>query len=761
MKNMKITRIKKWGRLLGSMLFFMLPGGVQDAFAKQPPMKLWYDKPATVWMTSALPIGNGELGGMFFGGVAKEQMQFNEKTLWTGSTVKRGAYQNFGDLFLEFPGQSLVYTNYKRELNLDNALGSVSYRQNGIYYLREYFASNPDSVIVMRVSTPGKKGQLSFSTRLVDVHQGIMRAEGNRITISGTLDLLSYEAQVGVWNEGGTLAVEGDKIIVSGADAVTLVLSAATNYSITSSDYIGESKEQLHRKISRRITRTGEKVYKELKRASLDNYCPIFNRVKINLGGEMPDIPTDLLVREHKEHVYLDMLYFQYGRYLMLGSSRGMNLPNNLQGIWNNDNRPAWQCDIHTNINIQMNYWPAEITNLSECHRPFLNYIAIEAQKKDGSWQRVARNENLRGWAMKTQSNIFAYTDWNINRPANAWFCMHLWQHFIYSADTVYLKETSFPVMKLACEYWFDRLKKDDRGKWIAPAEWSPEQGPWEDGVTYAQQLVCELFALTLKASEIVNADSVFRKELKDKYEQLDYGLEIGDWGQIREWKYNPDIKGDDHRHLSQLMALYPGNHISYHLDKSYADAAKTSLESRGDLGTGWSRAWKIACWARLFDGEHAYRLLKSALSLSTLTVVSMDNSKGGVYENLLDSHPPFQIDGNFGATAGIAEMLLQSNMGFIQLLPALPRAWYHGEFRGLKAAGDFSLELSWKNGKPVKCSIYSGSGNKCKVYCSPGMRITTIKDKSGKKIDFTAIGELISFPTLKGEKYHFSITHR
>ncbi|WP_235817347.1 glycoside hydrolase family 95 protein [Bacteroides congonensis] len=758
---MKINNAKKSLRLFGLLLLLVLPG-LQTMFAGQPPMKLWYDKPATVWMTSALPIGNGELGGMFFGGVAKEQMQFNEKTLWTGSTAKRGAYQNFGDLFLEFPEQPSTYTEYKRELSLDNALGSVSYRQNGIHYHREYFASYPDSVIVMRITTPGKKGKLSFSVRLADAHPGVTKAGGNKITISGTLDLLSYEAQAGVWNEGGTLAVEGTEIKVSDADAVTILLSAATNYSIHSSSYLGESKEQLHRRVSRRIAQAGEKEYKELKQVHLADYCPKFNRVKLDLGGKMPDIPTDLLVSEHKESVYLDMLYFQYGRYLMLGSSRGMSLPNNLQGIWNNDNRPAWQCDIHTNINIQMNYWPAENTNLLECHHPFLDYIATEARKKDGSWQKVARKENLRGWSMKTQSNIFAFTDWNINRPVNAWFCMHLWQHFAYSADTVYLKETAFPVMQAACEYWFDRLKKDDKtGKWIAPAEWSPEQGPWEDGVTYAQQLVRELFDQTLKAAEIVGSDSSFKRELKDKYENLDYGLVIGDWGQIREWKNHADIKGDDHRHLSHLMALYPGNHISYHLDKTYADAAKTSLESRGDQGTGWSRAWKIACWARLFDGEHAYRLLKSALSLSTLTVVSMDNSKGGVYENLLDSHPPFQIDGNFGATAGIAEMLLQSNLGFIQLVPALPEAWSCGEFTGLKAVGNFTVSLLWKSGKPAKCRVYSGSGNECKVYCPAGMRITAVKDKSGRKIDFTSTGELVAFSTQKGEEYKLIIASK
>ena len=482
---------------------------------QQPPMKLWYDKPATVWMTSALPIGNGELGGMFFGGIEKEQMQFNEKTLWTGSSSLRGAYQNFGDLYIEFPGES-VYSDYKRELSLDDAIGSVSYKQNGIRYLREYFASHPDSVIVMRMMTPGKKAKLSFEVRLQDAHPGTFHVEEDIIKINGTLDLLSYEAQVRVMNEGGRISVSNNKIVVSDADAVTILLSAATNYSVFSATYLGESEEQLHHKISRRIAQASAKSYDELKQNHLDDYCPKFDRVKLDLGEDELDIPTNLLVSESKESVYLDMLYFQYGRYLMLSSSRGMGLPNNLQGIWNNDNRPAWQCDIHTNINIQMNYWPAEITNLSECHRPFIDYVAVEAQRENGNWQKVAQNEQLRGWAINTQSNIFAYTDWNINRPANAWFCMHLWQHFAYTNDTLYLKEIAFPVMKAACEYWFDRLKKDDStGKWIAPAEWSPEQGPWEDGASYAQQLIWELFNQTLKAAKIVNSDSVFISNLR------------------------------------------------------------------------------------------------------------------------------------------------------------------------------------------------------------------------------------------------------
>ncbi|MCI1647218.1 MAG: glycoside hydrolase family 95 protein [Bacteroides sp.] len=722
----------------------------------QPPMTLWYNKPATVWMTSALPIGNGELGGMFFGGIEKEQMQFNEKTLWAGDPQKRGAYQNFGDLYLNFGKQESEgnVTEYRRELSLDNAIGSVSYKLNGVKYLREYFASNPDSVIVMRLTTPGNKGKLNFSVSLDDAHPGIKTLHKNHITIKGKLNLLSYEAQVMVMNEGGKLTTTTDKITVSNANAVTILLTGGTNFDIHSATYVSGNEAQLHQRMSKRMAQASSLNFNKLKAKHLKDYKLLFDRVKLDMGAQVPDMTTDELLRHHKENTYLDVLYFQFGRYLMLSSSRGIDLPNNLQGLWNNDNKPAWECDIHSNINIQMNYWPSENTNLSECHLPFLHYIAAEALKEDGSWQQIARKEHNRGWTINTQSNIFGFTDWNINRPANAWYCMHLWQHYAYTLDKEYLEKTAFPVMKRTCEYWFDRLKTDKNGKLIAPDEWSPEHGPWEDGVSYAQQLVWELFSQTLQAAEVVKPNAGFVDELKEKFAKLDNGLTVGDWGQIREWKINPDVKGDNHRHLSHLIALYPGNQISYHNDSVFANAAKTTLESRGDGGTGWSRAWKISCWARLFDGDHAYRLLKQALHLTYVTKVTMEDNAGGVYENLLDAHPSFQIDGNFGATAGITEMLVQSNLGFIQLLPALPSAWPDGSFKGLRTQGNFTLGLNWKWSKPAIATLYSGSGKEC-ILDYPNIRVRSITDGKGKPVAFKEEGKnKVSFTTAKRETY-------
>lgn len=745
------NRVKQFF-ILGGMIAIAL---LHPAFAHaaQPPMTLHYDKPATEWMTSALPIGNGELGAMFFGGVQHERVQFNEKTLWTGSPSERGAYQNFGDLDLDFAGTDSC-ADYRRELCLDEAIGRVSYRSGGVKFTREYFVSYPDRAVVLRISAPGCEGRISFSAGLSDAHAGEKNVSDGRIVIRGKLDLLGYEAQVKVLNEGGTLRADSSHLVVSGADAVTILLTAATNYDLHAASYIGETPEQLHIGMTRRMEKVSGKSYDELKAAHLADYRPLFDRVKLDLGAEVPVWTTDLLVRAHRDHPYLDMLYFQYGRYLMLSSSRGMDLPSNLQGLWNDSNHPAWECDIHSNINVQMNYWPAENTALSACHMPFIDYVAAEALKPDGSWRTVAAKEGLRGWSIHTQSNIFGYTDWNINRPANAWYCMHLWQHYAYTCDVGYLRRVAFPVMESACEYWFDRLIRDAAGQYLAPDEWSPEQGPWEDGVTYAQQLIRELFDKTRQAVAIIGADPIFAAELEEKYSRLDPGLTIGDWGQIREWKATPDIRGNNHRHLSQLIALYPGDHISYHLDSLYADAAKKTLLSRGDNGTGWSRAWKISCWARLFDGDHAYKLLKQALNPTYVTTVTMEDRAGGVYENLLDAHPSFQIDGNFGATAGIAEMLLQSNLGFIQLLPALPSAWSDGQFKGLKAVGNFAVDLRWRNGRPVGGSIDSFSGKKCRIF-DPQNRIRSIADAKGRNIAFEPAGDrCIVFRTRPGERY-------
>jgi len=741
----------------------------------QQALKLCYDKPASEW-NEALPIGNGRLGGMVFGGPSKEQIQLNEETIWAGGpgnnvpknvahkiqeirdllaagrsqeaqrlsneVFPRSApdgldygmpYQTFGGLWLDFPDHD-KYTDYYRELDISNAVARTSYRVGETTYTREIFTSFTDDVVIFRL-TASKKKQITFSISLTSPHKiHHIGTENGQLTMSGTSgDFEGKEGKVrfkGIVHpvvKGGRVTVSDDSILVQDADEALLYVSIGTNFK-KYNDLSGDPEQRAESVLDKAI-----KVrYNKAIAAHSEKYREQFDRLQLELGrSTQADKTTDLRVQEfaHSYDPQLVTLYFQFGRYLLISSSQPGGQPANLQGIWNDKLTPPWDSKYTVNINTEMNYWPAEVTNLSETHEPLfsmLEDLAVTGQESASAMY------NARGWVMHHNTDLWRITGvvdggfYGMWPMGGAWLSQHIWQHYLYNGNKDFLKK-HYPVLKGKALYYLDVLHKDRSGRWLVLSpSISPENTYMDGGVgvsagtTMDNQLIFDVFNNFINAATLLGTDQQLADSVKSALDQLP-PMQIGQHSQLQEWLEDLDKTTDKHRHISHLYGLYPSGQISPFRNPDLTEAALNSLIYRGDKSTGWSMGWKVNWWARLLNGNQAYKLIQEQLT----PPVGETGQSGGTYPNLLDAHPPFQIDGNFGCTAGIAEMLVQCYDGSIFLLPALPDALPSGSVSGLKVRGGFEIALSWDAGKLTRLTVKSNLGGICRLRIAEDVNLT------------------------------------